>query len=116
MSGQKVGWRVKHLYDRGDHGPIHEYVVSDDVQIKALESEGWEIEYAYTKVEPEWQPIETAPIDTEILLGPTKRMAICVGLNCSRDGWVTETPSEWVSIYPPTHWMPLPEPPKDTTP
>ena len=60
-----------------------------------------------------WQPIETAPKDTAILLGPTKRMGICVGMHHSRDGWVTETPSEWVPIYPPTHWRLLPPPPKE---
>jgi len=60
----------------------------------------------------EWQPIETAPKDEPILVGPTKRMGICVAMNCSRDGWVTETCVEWVSMYTPTHWMQLPEPPK----
>lgn len=59
----------------------------------------------------EWQPIETAPKDTMILVGPTKRMDICVAMNHSRDGWVTESPSDWHSIYTPTHWMPLPPPP-----
>lgn len=61
----------------------------------------------------EWQKIETAPMDVEILVGPTKRMQQCVARNDSRDGWVTETPSEWVSIYTPTHWMPLPPDPED---
>ena len=60
-----------------------------------------------------WQPIETVPKDAAILFGPTKRMGICVGMHHSRDGWVTETPSEWVPIYPPTHWRPLPPPPKE---
>lgn len=59
----------------------------------------------------EWQPIETAPKDELILVGPTKRMGICAAMNHSRDGWVTETCSDWVSIYTPTHWMPLPAPP-----
>jgi len=58
-----------------------------------------------------WMPIETAPKDEPILVGPTKRMNICVAMNHSRDGWVTETCSEWISIYTPTHWMPLPSPP-----
>ncbi len=60
---------------------------------------------------PEWQPIETAPNNELILLGPTKRMGVCVGMNHSFEGWVTETPSDWVSIYTPTHWMPLPAAP-----
>lgn len=59
-----------------------------------------------------WQPIETAPMDTMILVGPTKKMDICVAMNSSRDGWVTESCSDWHNIYTPTHWMPLPESPK----
>ncbi|WP_313695040.1 DUF551 domain-containing protein, partial [Achromobacter mucicolens] len=59
----------------------------------------------------EWKPIESAPKDELILVGPTKRMGICVAMNHSRDGWVTETCNEWFSIYTPTHWMPLPEEP-----
>ena len=58
-----------------------------------------------------WQPIETAPMDELILVGPTKRMGICVAMNNSRDGWVTETCSEWYPIYTPTHWVPLPDAP-----
>ena len=61
----------------------------------------------------EWLPIdENTPKDELILVGPTKRMGICVAMNHSRDGWVTETCSEWVPIYTPTLWMPLPPPPK----
>ena len=66
----------------------------------------------HAAAQPKWLPIETAPKDTEVLVGPTKRMGICVAMNDSRDGWVTETPSEWVSIYTPTHYMPLPAPPE----
>jgi hypothetical protein len=59
-----------------------------------------------------WKPIETAPKDELIIVGPTKRMGICVAMNHSRDGWVTETCAEWVSMYTPTHWMPLPPAPQ----
>lgn len=58
----------------------------------------------------DWQPIETAPQDaTPILVGPSKRLGCCVARYTERDGWETETTSEWVSIYPPKKWMPLPE-------
>ena len=60
---------------------------------------------------PEWRPIETAPKDELILVGPTKRMGICVAMHHSRDGWVTETTNEWFGIYTPTHWKPLPAAP-----
>lgn len=59
-----------------------------------------------------WQPIETAPKDELILVGPTKRMGVCAAMNHSRDGWCTETPSEWVTIYAPTCWMPIPAAPE----
>ena len=58
-----------------------------------------------------WLPIDSAPKDELILVGPTKRMGICAAMNHSRDGWVTETTSEWYPIYEPSHWMPLPAPP-----
>lgn len=59
-----------------------------------------------------WRPIDTAPRDELILVGPTKRMGICAAMYHSRDGWVTETCSDWVPIHTPTHWMPLPPPPE----
>jgi hypothetical protein len=58
-----------------------------------------------------WQPIETAPKDVTLLLYGAKRLEMCVGMSHSRDGWVTDTTSEWASMYPPTHWMPLPPAP-----
>lgn len=60
-----------------------------------------------------WFPIESAPKDEMILVGPTKILGMCVAMNDSRDGWVTETCFDWHTIYPPTHWMPLPPPPSD---
>ena len=59
-----------------------------------------------------WQPIETAPMDVAVLLYGAKRLELCVGMHHSRDGWVTDTTSEWASMYPPTHWMPLPAAPE----
>ena len=67
----------------------------------------------------EWQPIDTAPKDgTEILLGglyAKKKWTQSVG---SRVGeyWMSNDGGdpEWSSIlfFKPTHWMPLPAPPK----
>ena len=59
----------------------------------------------------QWMPIETAPKDVTILLYGAKRLEMCVGMHHSRDGWVTDTTSDWMSMYPPTHWMPLPAAP-----
>lgn len=75
--------------------------------------EGWQARAALSHPSPQgWQPIETCPMDTMVIFGPTKRMTgPCIGMHHSRDGWVTETPSEWASIYPPKEWMPLDLPP-----
>lgn len=67
-----------------------------------------QVEEALRAVQVGWQPIETCPLDTMVIFGPTKRMSgPCMGMHHSRDGWVTETPSEWASIYPPKVWMPI---------
>lgn len=59
----------------------------------------------------EWQPIQTAPVDTEILvfhvdefLGPMYRVVF----NSCSGAW-----SDGLDTYQPTHWMPLPEPPSE---
>ena len=61
----------------------------------------------------EWQPIETAPKDgTPVLawlVNPSGDEYITVIKANRSGGW------DWRSIYfEPTHWMPLPEPPKDS--
>lgn len=76
--------------------------------------EGWQARAIESALQPGWRDIESAPKDELILVGPTKRMGICVAMHHSRDGWVTETCSEWMTIYTPTHWMPLPPAPKAT--
>ncbi len=64
-----------------------------------------------------WQPIETAPKDTAILL---YYHAYAIGhWNSAAQRWWTYTDGHRTveervlnSFKPPTHWMPLPEPPK----
>jgi hypothetical protein len=58
-----------------------------------------------------WQPIETAPKDTRTVL-IAWRGFVTTGFFCPDDG-------EWLDLphmeqCPPTHWMPLPEPPEPT--
>lgn len=63
----------------------------------------------------EWQPIETAPKDgRDILLWPTRWPRKKIDLGFWNDGsgsWSLSTDIEY-SPQNPTHWMPLPEPPK----
>lgn len=61
-----------------------------------------------------WQPIETCPKDTVVILYGAKRSEMVIGMYHTRDGWVIDTPSEWVSMYPPKYWQPLPPPPVGT--
>jgi hypothetical protein len=70
-----------------------------------------------------WQPIETAPKDgTRVLVYNGKQRGYhtveedigvaewspCMGVYC----WASIACCDGVSYYDPTHWMPLPEPPK----
>ena len=68
-----------------------------------------------------WQPIETVPKDTEVLvhwaehygLNGSTEVATLVSDGDDGDEWcsVCESHSVWMHEDP-THWMPLPEPPK----
>ncbi len=61
----------------------------------------------------DWQPIKTAPEDTRVLVCRPKgsyvsrvgtdKFTYCGGRRC----WIDSNDD-----YQPTHWMPLPEPPK----
>ncbi len=84
----------------------------------------------------EWRPIETAPKDgTKIYLFPQLQTAWwefgdnewmygAVALNDNRQileqfKWDAERPPMWFCLYvedEPTHWQPLPAPPKDASP
>ncbi|MFN7883105.1 MAG: DUF551 domain-containing protein [bacterium] len=75
-----------------------------------------------------WQPIDTAPKDgSEVILWHADYMAF--GYH-SPKGWMVTNNGDYLdgghgndylcntkkyaSYQPPTHWMPLPEPPKET--
>ena len=93
-------------------------------EVMSLHGDMPHAEYIHADLVPQWQPIETAPKDgTKVLLyGP---------LSCSKGiirkvpkmavdryaqpedklgwtGWGKFNPKFW----PPTHWQPLPEPPR----
>ena len=62
----------------------------------------------------EWQPIDTAPKDQTCLVS-TPGGAVwwaTFRLRGTRTGWRWEAPGLGALRWQPTHWMPLPEPPK----
>ena len=69
----------------------------------------------------EWQPIETAPINDEVLVYNPKFGVLIGWINHNLDAqkprpyWVYDNVNKSKKesrAYPPTHWMPLPEPPE----
>lgn len=69
---------------------------------------------------PQWRTIETAPMDGTVFLG-LRGTAIRECYRIQRDdcemwcfGDRTASVEYWPSIKP-THWMPLPQPPKEPT-
>jgi hypothetical protein len=70
-----------------------------------------------------WQPIETAPKDTPVLVWAycykASRFATFVAEQETNYGWDVcgATGYEWESSFnTPTHWMPLPPPPSREAP
>lgn len=63
-----------------------------------------------------WQPIETAPEETEVLCWVVSRGGVyscCQLLTLSPPhGWLDQSGSLIHPAYEPAHWMPLPEPPQ----
>jgi len=69
-----------------------------------------------------WQPIETAPKDgTTILVCDAAKQISLVNweyvtgyenTNIGPDGWRSDACRDFGGFEDPTHWMPLPEPPR----
>lgn len=66
-----------------------------------------------------WQPIETAPKDGTIFIAYRPNFKESIVSEVSEDYWFEADdfiPAGWANsseISPPTHWMPLPQPPKE---
>ena len=62
----------------------------------------------------EWQPIETAPKDgTQILVYEPEEKYTPIYVVVYDNGKWIEASGEQYANWKPTHWMPLPLPPKD---
>lgn len=67
-------------------------------------------------MQPEWQPIETAPKDRTALLLFLKSDEYRIGSWQSENSyWMDDSDyTALVRAFEPTHWMPLPSPPPQT--
>jgi hypothetical protein len=60
-----------------------------------------------------WRPIESAPTgERDVLLVNTRTGTIVIGSRSSHDTTLRWYPDE-ANYCDPTHWMPLPDPPKE---
>lgn len=93
------------------------YLHSGSLELQISELRSGLAQPSYT---PQWQRIEfnedgeptNVPADTPILVPQTKRLGMTVAKWNPLDGWETETTSEWVGMYRPTHWQLLPAAPE----
>jgi hypothetical protein len=90
--------------------------------IEILGSEEYENKYENGKiwVNQKWQPIETAPSDKEVLVLFEKKQYVAYKTMHYRRGqeWLIPCMCEYAEdrqIFEPTHWMPLPAEPDETT-
>jgi hypothetical protein len=85
----------------------------------SIDYTSWDISEAESIEMTEWQPIETAPKDgTAILIWPAnasfygdEATSYVVRWHDWKEAWIEASGEEYAAFYP-THWMPLPAPPK----
>jgi hypothetical protein len=88
----------------------------------SIDYTSWDINEVGSIEMTDWQPIETAPKDgTAILIWPAQS-ALTGSTECMiisyvvrwhdwKESWIEASGEEYDTFYP-THWMPLPPPPK----
>lgn len=95
---------------------MHKPIIQGSVAWQDLYDQGYVVvkkdEYMSHWPTQGWQPIETAPKDgTEILVyAPGFCQTALWESYTFSEGWVNDSSGNWLND--PTHWMPLPEPPK----
>jgi hypothetical protein len=85
----------------------------------SIDYTSWDIDEVGSIEMTEWQPIETAPKDgAAILIWPAQSsftgddtISYVVRWNDWKEAWIEASGEEYDTFYP-THWMPLPPPPK----
>ena len=61
-----------------------------------------------------WQPIETAPKDgTKVLIFVMGKNVMQASYSRCNEYWIDCWCSNMSGVYSPTHWQPLPKPPKE---
>ena len=78
--------------------------VSLELEKKLVE----QLKIAHSRL-PQWQPVETAPRDDTDVLVLCEDGGILIGCHCGTKWWIEQT---YFEERKPTHWMPIPEPPK----
>lgn len=64
----------------------------------------------------EWQPISTAPKDgTEIIVFRNDAGVFCAFFHEETECWFSADGLDDITDDMPTHWMPLPPPPQETS-
>jgi hypothetical protein len=88
----------------------------------SIDYTSWDISEAGSIKMTEWQPIETAPKDGSAILIWPAQSALTGSTECMiisyvvrwhdwKEAWIEASGEEYDTFYP-THWMPLPPPPK----
>jgi hypothetical protein len=99
---------LRSIQERGNIGPCRCSVSASKARIKALEDAA------------KWRPIESAPKDGTIILisgyvgnrpESGERFVVSAMWWDESGGWKDDALS--TDFYPPTHWMPLPNPPQE---
>lgn len=113
------GWKIEYDNDTGpnDEGFWEWWTVSNHEYSFKCSSEE-EAEFLKRQLSMVWQPISTAPKDgAPILVWDGKNMTtVSWHSGYDHDEWSLCAPGLYADDYAfyPTHWMPLPEPPKET--